>query len=161
MSFETAIERVLSHEGGYVNDPNDPGGETNWGISKRAYPDVDIKNLTREQAIAIYKRDYWDKVAGAQLHEDIAYQVLDFAVNSGGPVAIQYLQRAAGAADDGYIGPATIEAVNKMPMPVLILIYIALRQKYQVKLKAWKNFSAGWASRNADNMLLAAQDLLT
>lgn len=161
MSFDTAIERVLSTEGGYVNDPKDPGGETQWGISKRSYPDLDIKALTREQAKEIYRRDFWDPVAGNGLHEDIAFQVLDFAVNSGGPVAIQYLQRAAGVADDGHIGPHTIEVVNAQPMAQLIFIYLALRLDYMTRLKNWPDAGRGWARRISDNMLYAAKDLST
>ncbi|WP_425526518.1 glycosyl hydrolase 108 family protein [Xanthomonas oryzae] len=57
---------MLSHEGGYVNDPRDPGGETQWGISKRAYPELNIRALTRDQAIEIYRRDYWGARAGRQ-----------------------------------------------------------------------------------------------
>jgi lysozyme family protein len=59
--FLTAVERVLADEGGYVCNPSDPGGETNFGITKRSYPDLDIKGLTREDAIAIYWRDWWTK----------------------------------------------------------------------------------------------------
>lgn len=161
MTFDEAIDRVLSSEGGYVNDPTDPGGETKFGISKRAYPNVDIAGLTREDAKAIYKRDYWDVIYGAGLHEDIAFQVLDFAVNSGGSVAIQYLQRAAGVADDGHIGPVTIATVNQQPMGPLIFMYLALRLKFMTKLKNWPNAGKGWASRIADNMMYAAEDLLT
>ena len=58
--FDEIIEVVLEHEGGYVNDPKDPGGETNFGIAKRSHPDVDIKNLTKESAKEIYKEVYWD-----------------------------------------------------------------------------------------------------
>ena len=58
-TFDEIIEVVLEHEGGYVNDPHDAGGETNFGIAKRWYPDVDIKNLTKEQAKKIYHQDYW------------------------------------------------------------------------------------------------------
>ena len=66
-NYLACIEVVLKSEGGYVNDPHDPGGETNFGISKRAYPSVDIKHLTKEGAIAIYKKDYWDKIKGDDL----------------------------------------------------------------------------------------------
>ncbi len=72
--FDKLIDRVLSHEGGYSNDPQDPGGETQWGISKRAHPDVNIKALTRAQAIDIYRADYWDKIKGDQLPAGIAFQ---------------------------------------------------------------------------------------
>ena len=60
-TFDEIIEVTLHHEGGYVHDPKDLGGETNYGIAKRFYPDVDIKNLTKEGAKEIYKKDYWDK----------------------------------------------------------------------------------------------------
>ena len=68
--FEKAVEFVLRMEGGYVNDPKDPGGETNFGIAKKSYPGVDIKNLTEEQAEEIYKRDYWEKYNIGELASD-------------------------------------------------------------------------------------------
>ena len=157
-NFDDIIDRVLSSEGGYVNNPADPGGETNWGISKRSYPNVDIKTLTREGAKEIYKRDFYDPIS--MLNEDIIFQVLDFSVNSGTSVALRYLQSAAGAADDGHIGPATIDAVNAMPVAPLIFIYLSMRLKFMVKLRAWPTFGAGWANRIADNMLYAAKDLI-
>lgn len=160
MNFNEAIDRVLSSEGGYVNDPNDPGLETQWGISKRSYPNVDIKNLTRDEAKQIYKRDFWDPVANAGIHEDVIFQVLDFAVNSGGSVAVQYLQRAAGVADDGHLGPVSVAAINDTPIAVLLLTYLGLRLQFMTKLKNWPHAGKGWARRIADNMLYAAEDLL-
>ncbi len=82
--FTAAVEKTLEHEGGYVCDPHDPGGETNFGISKRAYPHLDIRHLTKDQAIAIYHRDYWlpsgcDSIADP----DVAGLVFDLAVNCG------------------------------------------------------------------------------
>src|SRR5688572_29175746 len=99
--FPDFINRILSHEGGYVNDPRDPGGETQWGISKRTYPTVNIKALTRDQAIALYKRDFWDASKAAQLPPAVGFQLLDAAVNSGIAQATRWLQRAARVADDG------------------------------------------------------------
>jgi len=64
-NFDKVIDKVLINEGGYVNDPHDSGGETNFGISKRAYPNVNIKELTTAGAKSIYKKDYWDKVKGS------------------------------------------------------------------------------------------------
>src|SRR5690606_39725856 len=82
--FLRAVEVVLEHEGGYVNDPRDPGGETNWGISKRAYPDLDIANLTRTDAIAIYYRDWWQRYEYDRLKDDaVVTKLLDMAVNMG------------------------------------------------------------------------------
>ena len=80
-TFDTAVTAVLSYEGGYVNDPNDPGGETNWGISKRAYPNLDIRNLTRDRAIQIYRRDYWDSLGCDQFPPAIVIALFDSAVN--------------------------------------------------------------------------------
>ncbi len=82
-NFERALKLVLDHEGGYVNDPDDPGGETKYGISKRAYPSLDIKNLTVEQAAGIYWRDYWDACSCDQLAYPMDITVFDTAVNCG------------------------------------------------------------------------------
>lgn len=84
-NFQIALKFVLKHEGGYVNDPDDPGGETKYGISKRAYPNEDIKNLTRERAEFLYKRDYWD-IPGFDLDnfpQDVAVVLFNVAVNMG------------------------------------------------------------------------------
>lgn len=83
MSFEKAIEFALKWEGGYINHPDDPGGETNFGISKRAYPSLDIANLTEEQAKEIYRRDYWDKCGCNSLPEPEDLIVFDTAINMG------------------------------------------------------------------------------
>jgi lysozyme family protein len=82
-NFQIAVALVLKHEGGYEPPgTGDPGGETNWGISKRAYPNLDIKNLTRDDAIAIYQRDYWTPYMSAQ-SQPMANCMLDAAVNQG------------------------------------------------------------------------------
>src|SRR3990167_2821806 len=103
--FTKMFDRLLGHEGGYTNDPNDPGGETNWGISKRSYPDLDIKALTRDEAKVIYKRDFWDKLP--TFSPAVKFQVFDFGINSGFSTAIRYLQRVVGVADDGQWGPVS------------------------------------------------------
>lgn len=78
-----AIALVLKHEGGYIDDPADPGGETKYGISKRSYPDLDIKNLTPEEATAIYQRDFWTATMAAQSDQRLANCMLDSRVNQG------------------------------------------------------------------------------
>lgn len=83
MSFQQAFQIVIGHEGGYVNDPVDPGGETKYGISKRSYPDVDIPNLTLEKAQAIYERDYWLKCGCDKLPHPMNIIIFDSAVNHG------------------------------------------------------------------------------
>lgn len=82
-TFDKAIKFVLKWEGGYTNDPNDPGGETKYGISKRAYPNLNIKALTESDAIAIFKRDYWDKANCDNLPYPLDFVVFDTAVNCG------------------------------------------------------------------------------
>ena len=110
LTFDQAFDRLIGNEGGYVCNPADPGGETNWGISKRSYPNIDIKHLTRDQAKTIYKRDFWDQI-GTDAHPAIVFQVFDFAVNSGISTAIRKLQAALGVADDGVFGPISKRAL--------------------------------------------------
>ena len=107
-AFDKVIPLTLQFEGGYVNDPDDPGGETNFGISKRSYPDVDIANLTREGAIAIYKRDFWDRPELGTLPDPIGAKLFDLSVNMGLQGAVKVLQRALGTVvEDGVLGPKT------------------------------------------------------
>ncbi len=159
MDFSTAINRVLGSEGGYANDPNDPGGETNWGISKRAHPDLDIASLTRDQAVAIYKTELWDRIAPDNLPAFVQFQVLDFAINSGIGTAIRYLQRAVGVADDGVWGPISAQAVTIMPPCDLALRYLAARLDFLTRLHNWPTAGRGWARRIAADLLYEAEDL--
>ena len=94
MSFDKAFQITVGVEGGYVNDPADPGGETRYGISKRAHPDVDIKSLTLDQAKDIYRRDYWQPASCDRMPERIGHLVFDCAVHHGVKTAIKLLQRA-------------------------------------------------------------------
>jgi lysozyme family protein len=117
--FEAAIGTVLKHEGGYVNHPSDPGGETNFGISKRQYPDLDIKKLTQAQAAAIYKRDYWGRF-GEIYDQDLATKVFDLSVLCGTRTTIRMLQSSVCACGhvidiDGVLGQGTLCAVNAIP----------------------------------------------
>lgn len=158
MGFNEVFDRLIGHEGGYVNNPKDPGGETNWGISKRSYPNVNIKQLTRDGAKAIYKRDFWDRINGDKLSPSLAYQAFDFAVNSGIETAIRYLQRALGVADDGYWGPATANALYKCSESDVVMLYLAERLEFMTKLKNWEDASRGWSRRIAQNLRYGAQD---
>ena len=159
VEFIKAINRVLGHEGGYVNDPQDPGGETNWGISKRSYPSVDIKNLTRNKAIVIYYQDFWLKAYCQELSDGAGYQLLDSAVNSGITQSIRFMQRAVGVADDGIFGSHTAQAVASMPEAKFIILFLAERLDFMRKLKAWSRFGSGWAGRIAQNLRYGAEDL--
>lgn len=117
--FSDQINKTLAFEGGYGNDPADPGGETNFGISKRQYPDLDIRGMTREKAIWIYFNDYWKPYRLAELPPAIGGKIFDLGVNMGSVTAIRLLQRALGADPaggrfrvDGKIGPLTIAATK-------------------------------------------------
>ena len=112
-SYLAALEFTERHEGGYSNTPGDQGGETKFGISKRIYPKIDIKNLSRNQAREIYKRDYWDKVQAESLPSDVAKVVFDTSVHSGVPMAAKHLQTAIGANPDGIVGPRTLKKLDK------------------------------------------------
>jgi|TARA_B100001971_G_scaffold39309_1_gene34387 lysozyme family protein len=116
--FDEIIEGVLKHEGGYVNDPTDLGGETNYGITKRFYPDVDIKNLTKEGAKEIYRKDYWDKNKVDDLPDNLKHFFFDCCVNQGRGTAVKILQSAINGKGgdltvDGGFGPGTKAALDK------------------------------------------------
>jgi lysozyme family protein len=157
LSAEGYIGRILGHEGGYSNDPKDPGGETNWGISKRSYPNVDIKNLTRDGAIAIYKRDFWAQ-CGQGLALGVMFQVLDASVNHGIGNAIRMLQRAVGVADDGHWGSVSITAYMAMSVSDVLMLFLAERGEFMAKLKTFDTFGRGWTRRICLNLRYAAQD---
>lgn len=148
------IDFILRHEGGYVNDKNDPGGETKFGISKRSYPDLDIKNLTKQQATEIYERDFYNKVRGDDLPVWLALMVTDFAVNAGIKTAVAILQRLVGETDDGIIGKKTIAACKGKPSRTLRQAYTTSREAYYDALVArkpvMKRFINGWKNRTKD-----------
>ena len=156
MNFDEAFRIVIGHEGGYVNDPRDPGGETNFGISKRTYPKEDIKGMTLERAKHIYKRDYWDKCRCDELPEIIRYSLFDCAVNSGVPQAIQFLQRTVKTKDDGIIGPKTLAAARIQTDARLLGVFNGLRLHFMTNLRTWPTFGRGWARRVAEILRTSA-----
>lgn len=158
MNFDQAFDRLISNEGGYSNNPADPGGETNWGISKRFHPTVDIRNLTRDGAKEIYRIEFWTAGSMDQYNPALSFQVFDAAVNHGIPNAIRMLQKAADVADDGIAGPVTIAAVSARSLTDMLMRFIAFRIKFWTKLTTWPTFGKGWANRAADNLLFASED---
>ncbi|WP_367846453.1 glycoside hydrolase family 108 protein [Rhodoferax sp. WC2427] len=156
MNFDQAFDRLMGAEGGYVNDPHDPGGETNWGISKRSYPTVDIKALTREGAKAIYLRDFWAPLVDA--HPAVRFQTFDFAVNSGISTAVRKLQAAIGVADDGHWGPLSAAKLASMDVNDALMRFMAQRLRFWVKCSAWPSQGAGWVNRGARQLEYAAED---
>lgn len=158
MTFQEVFDRTINHEGNYTNDPRDPGGETKFGISKRSYPKLIIKDLTLEDAFNIYKKDFWDVISGDKLPNSVAYQLFDFAINSGIGTAIRYFQRSLGVADDGYFGPVSNDAVRLATETDMIMKLNAERLEFMTKLKNWPDNSKGWARRIAQNLRFGALD---
>lgn len=149
MSFEQAFEIVIGHEGGYVDNPADPGGETKFGISKRSYPGVEIASLTIDEAKAIYRRDYWDKAGCDVCAPGLALIVFDAAVNNGVGRAVRWLQTAVGASADGVLGPRTRAAVQAAdPLAALTEVH-AQRMQFMTSLDTWATFGRGWSRRLA------------
>ena len=150
--FDQCFDKLIAHEGGYVSHEKDPGGETNFGISKRAYPQIDIKNLTRDAAKELYKRDYWDRAQCDRLPPTLAYLLFDAAVNSGIGQAIRFLQRAIGTADDGVLGPLTLAAVQRFDAESLCARFLGQRLEFMTRLSTFDYFGKGWARRLADQL---------
>ena len=152
--FDDIIEVVLHHEGGYVNDPKDPGGETNFGVAKRSHPDVDIKNLTKEGAIEIYKEHYWDRNKVESLSEDLRHIYFDMCVNQGRGTAVRIIQRACNAkgadlAIDGGFGPGTKGALETYKPSLDRVRCYRLKHYYDLvnKKPEQERFLYGWFKR--------------
>ena len=155
VKFNDIIEVVLHHEGGYVNDPDDPGGETNFGIAKRSHPDVDIKNLTKDGAKEIYYQNYWMKNRVPQMPDNLKHIYFDMSINQGRGRAVKILQQAANAKGanlkvDGGLGPKTIGALKGVELDRVR----AYRIKYYADLVTRKpdleKFYFGWFRRGLE-----------
>ncbi len=154
------LVRINGHEGGYSNrNPKaDPGGETKWGISKRSYPDLDIKNLTIEQAAEIYERDFLNPILAKNLPDGITFQLFDFAVNSGIHGATKQIQKALGLFPDGVIGPVTRQKVIETSDSDLVMRINARRIRFMKSLPNWEENHNGWMERIAKNLEYGAED---
>lgn len=164
MNFDQAFHTLLGHEGGFTEDPRDPGnwtggrvgaGElrgTKFGIAANTYPNEDIRNLTVDRAKEIYRRDFWNPVRADELPAEVRYAVFDAAVNSGVRQAARWLQRAVGVRDDGVIGPITLGAVRATDPQVLLRRMLSARLRFMTDLPTWPTFGRGWARRIADLM---------
>lgn len=148
--WATAIQFVLAYEGGYVNDPQDPGGETKFGISKKAYPSLNIKDLTLVEAQDIYRRDYWNACECDELPAKWAIAVMDTAVNMGVRKAIRLMQIALDVGADGVVGSQTVAAAHKSSENALGK-FMALRAKEYIdimdRLPALKGYAFNWMYR--------------
>ena len=157
-SFDDAFDALIGNEGGYSNNPADPGGETMWGVTQRiaqAYGYAgSMRDLPRDTAKAIAKKLYWDPLQLDALDARVAFQILDANYNGGHPVI--WMQGAAGAKVDGLIGPATIAAVQAVDPLRFMLRWNALRLSYFTSLRSWLSFGKGWANRIASNLMKGA-----
>lgn len=154
-NFDQALAAVLVHEGGYVNDPQDPGGATNKGVTQAVYDDWrhgqgaaprSVRQLEPAEVQAIYRHLYWDRIKGDDLPSGVDYATFDFAVNSGVSRAARFLQTAAGVASDGIIGPATIAATKVSPSNVITAL-VDHRLSFLRSLGTFPRFRKGWTAR--------------
>jgi lysozyme family protein len=157
MNFDEAFERLRGHEGGYLSPEDasrqgDPGGETKFGISKRAYPMEDIKGMTLERAKTLYLRDYWGPAGCDAVPDAIRFDLFDMAVNAGVSAAVKALQKASGAFEDGSLGPNTLLAIGSMPVTRLVARFNGARLLRLADDPNWPAFGRGWARRVAKNL---------
>jgi lysozyme family protein len=169
-NFDDAIKRVLPHEGGFTINPTDRANwtsgkigkgqlkGTNYGISAMMYPQLDIKALSWARAKSIYLVDFWRPLHADQLPYGVAYQLLDFAINSGIGNAIKALQRAIGVNPDGVFGPVSLAALQQKTESDLIMLILAERLEFMAQTSSWADFGRGWARRIAANLRLGAED---
>ena len=153
MNFDTAFDLLITHEGGFSNHPDDPGGATMYGVTEtvaraNGYQGA-MKDLTLDFAKRVYKTMYWDTCRCDFMPDAIRYPLFDAAVNSGPGQAIKWLQSAVGVKVDGAIGPVTQQAVNMAAPQVLRQQMIGKRLRFMTELKNWPSFSKGWARRIA------------
>lgn len=157
-SFDDAFDALIGNEGGYSNNPKDPGGETMWGVTARVARAAGymgpMRELPRDTAKAIAKRLYWDPLHLDQFDPRVAFQIFDANYNGGHPVI--WMQGAAGANVDGVLGPKTIAAVQATDPLRFILRWNALRLTYFTSLATWATFSKGWTRRIAANLTKGA-----
>ena len=155
MTFDECFAKLIGHEGELSNHPADKGGLTKYGISQRAYPQLDIAALTLQDVRELYKRDFWDRAQCDRLHPALAFQVFDGAVNSGIGNSIRWLQEAGGVAVDGVVGPLTLRKVGDMEPSIIIARYNGVRLKFMASLSTFDVFGRGWCRRIAANLMEA------
>lgn len=161
VTFDTAFDRLVGNEGGYSNDPADPGGETMWGVTiaeARAHGYVGpMRDMPREWAKNFYREVFWD-VLGDDAPPAVKFQVFDFAVNAGTGTAIRKLQAALGVADDGRWGPISQAALKAAELNDVLMRFAAQRLYYYTSLRHWPDFGKGWTRRVANDLNLSAED---
>lgn len=165
--FEKSLKVVLGFEGGYVNHPRDPGGATNRGVIQRSYdrfrkargyPSRPVRQITDAEVYAIYKHDYWDRVAGDLLPPGLDLATFDGAVNSGVSRGAKWLQASIGVAADGIVGPQTVSKAREVLEPTKVIrAMCAKRLSFLQRLSHWSTFKRGWSRRVAKVEVLATE----
>ena len=162
-NYDKCLETILHHEGGYVNHPKDPGGETNLGVTKRVYEDwggtKDMKDLTVEDVAPIYRKNYWDRMKCDEIPAGLDLCVFDFGVNAGTGRSAKYLQTMIGTVADGGIGPNTLRAldayIDANGIEGAIKNFQEARQGYYESLSTFETFGRGWTRRVTETTELA------
>lgn len=157
MNFDTAFERLLGHEGGFVDHPSDPGGATRYGVTQRVarangYTGP-MRDFPLELAKQIYRASYWDAVRADDCPQAVRFDLFDAAVNSSPTQAVKWLQRAVGVTDDGKIGPKTLRALELADGPLIAARFNGHRLHFMASLPTWGAFGKGWARRVAENLV--------
>ena len=160
-NFDECLKMLLHHEGGYVNHPSDPGGETNLGVTKKVYQEwggtKDMKDLTVEDVAPIYKKNYWDRCKCDDLESGVDWAVFDWAVNSGTGRAAKAIQKICGASQDGAIGPKTLALIGTQNTQYVIEEFGKIRQDFYESLKTFDTFGKGWTRRNKETTAKALE----
>lgn len=160
--FDGLFDRLMKNEGGYVNNPSDPGGETMWGVTKTVARQFGytgaMRQLPKATAQQIADKLYWQAVQGDRLDRAIAWQLLDAAYNHGNRNAVRMLQRAVGVPDDGVIGNQTLSAISAIDKNDVLLKFNAERIEFFTSLGTFGVFGKGWMRRVATNLRWAATD---
>lgn len=153
MNFERAFTKLLGHEGGYSNHPQDRGGETMWGVTvavarASGYTGA-MRSMPQSVAMAIYRKDYWDAMQADKLPAAVRYAAFDAAVHSHPKQSIKWLQAALGVAQDGVLGPKTLAAAQDADGAALASAMLGARLRFMTDLPTWASFGKGWARRIA------------
>ena len=166
-NFDHSLDLVLKSEGGFVNNPKDPGGMTNLGVTANTWAsfkgrntnEKEMRSLTRDDVAPLYEKKYWDACKCDDLPSGVDYLVFDFAVNSGPGRSVKILQKALGLPEDGAVGPVTIQTIDVMDKTELIARFSDAKKQFYESLPTFATFGNGWLKRvdearvNASNML--------